>query len=488
MIRNLSLFSQCVIDGSIRLQGNDNVGAVNSAGTIIWTQPNDFFLTAGTIAGGTLIATGSTSNGLTTTYTRLDLKSGSGYSNADSLDEYFSVVNPRNPMSGFMRVLHDGSRFVALAFTGTISISTDGTNWQSRSTGSTMPLRDLAYGAGTWLAVGDANTLLSSTDLITWTSRASGIGALQNYGLTSAAFFNGKFYVTNMMWTVARSLTSTAATWETMTTAPALNTNFLRTLNGKLYYSGKTLYGSNGLLYYMDDGSEFTEITLPGGSYPTISSMAFGAGKVLMNTGASYFTSTDGTEFTKVTSPINFGFIGFDGSKFVGRGLSGTSAGFRYLTNAGTWTTGDADALTGVVDMASFGGTIVGVGAKGKKSTDGINWTNVTTSAVAPGGTGTVGDRIVYGNGVYILHGAAGSNYVTRDGMNWTAAPAKSALVFGSGVFVSTTAYSVNGTDWIPINYGLSLGETVTRIVFDGTQFLASTSQGRALVSAEGAT
>jgi hypothetical protein len=64
--------------------------------------------------------------------------------------------------------------FVAVGELGTILTSTDGTNWITRSSGTAFNLHDCAYGAGKYIAIGEFGTVLTSTDLVAWTPQFAG--------------------------------------------------------------------------------------------------------------------------------------------------------------------------------------------------------------------------------------------------------------------------------------------------------------------------
>lgn len=94
-------------------------------------------------------------------------------------------------------IVHNDSLFVAVGsnydfgtarWTGTIYTSPDGTTWTRRLlTGA--ELRDVAYGNGNLIAVGDAGTVWSSSDGTNWTQIATGTSS----DLLSVAFGGGVF-------------------------------------------------------------------------------------------------------------------------------------------------------------------------------------------------------------------------------------------------------------------------------------------------------
>jgi photosystem II stability/assembly factor-like uncharacterized protein len=65
---------------------------------------------------------------------------------------------------------YGGGTFVAVGDRGTIITSPSGitSSWTIRASGTTNPLRSVTYGNGVYVAVGDSGTLLTSGDAVTW--------------------------------------------------------------------------------------------------------------------------------------------------------------------------------------------------------------------------------------------------------------------------------------------------------------------------------
>ena len=96
--------------------------------------------------------------------------------------------NATNILTG---VGHDGdSRWVVVGYNGTILTSTDGETWTAvvddkgtpadtsdDTNWTTNHLDNVAYGNNTWVAVGNAGTILTSTDGQTWEAQRSGTSA-----------------------------------------------------------------------------------------------------------------------------------------------------------------------------------------------------------------------------------------------------------------------------------------------------------------------
>jgi hypothetical protein len=63
---------------------------------------------------------------------------------------------------------------VAVGEAGTILTSSNGTSWISRTSGGSWYKNDVNYGNSKFVTVGEQGTILTSSDGITWTSRISG--------------------------------------------------------------------------------------------------------------------------------------------------------------------------------------------------------------------------------------------------------------------------------------------------------------------------
>ena len=83
---------------------------------------------------------------------------------ADPLDNW----HWRNPLpqgNTLKGIAYGNGTFVAVGESGTILTSTDGTTWTSRTSGTTYGLNSVTYGSGTFVTVGDNGTILQSDPL-----------------------------------------------------------------------------------------------------------------------------------------------------------------------------------------------------------------------------------------------------------------------------------------------------------------------------------
>ena len=202
-------------------------------------------------------------------------------------------------------------------------MSNDGRQWTNFSSGVTAPLRDITYGSGVFLAVGDNGSLVTSKDGNTWLVRDSGTSS----SLYSATYGNGIFVVSGGDGTV---LTST---------------------NG----IGWTV-GTSGT------GTGFSGMAYGGGLFVGVGSGSWA------NATTSILTSTNGLDWASVSSSATAGWLV---RVCHGRGIFtavGYNGAMMTSTNGLNWVnrnSGTSTPLTGVAYGDStfltvgFGGTIL---------------------------------------------------------------------------------------------------------------------------------
>ncbi|MBT4661722.1 MAG: hypothetical protein HOC18_07460, partial [Candidatus Marinimicrobia bacterium] len=71
-------------------------------------------------------------------------------------------------------ITYGNSTYVAVGDAGTILTSSDLATWTLRTSGTTKRLSGVTHSNNTFIAVGDSGTILTSSDGISWTSRTSG--------------------------------------------------------------------------------------------------------------------------------------------------------------------------------------------------------------------------------------------------------------------------------------------------------------------------
>lgn len=170
----------------------------------------------------------------------------------------------------------------------------------------------------------------------------------------------------------------------------------------------------------------------------------------------------------------------YTGDKFVAVGdnrASGESGSIFYSTDGIHWSQGTTSAELPLTTwgFAVGNGKIIGVGSGNPStiiiSTDGITWNVISNLSSLQ-----YMSKIVYGNGVFLMSGNSGFT-VSEDGENWTQ-PQKPfsglyALTYGKGLFVASfkgfIAYSTDGLQWSTSSPPSSLSDPYALAYGNGT-------------------
>ncbi len=182
------------------------------------------------------------------------------------------------------------------------------------------------------------------------------------------------------------------------------------------------------------------------------------------------FVSTNGINWTGYPGPITYSYYGFYcfnvirflNGKFYG---AGRMTAPYYSTDGINWTQGSTSFNSILSDIAYGNGIYIAVNLgvisgtnivstnQYLRSTDGINWSTYTLP------NNTTNPSCVFGNGRFVVFDGS-VTYVSTDGINWTSATLPSyinngglyQISFGNGVFSVFSSYSVDGLNWNQIN------------------------------------
>src|SRR5437773_5942940 len=120
-------------------------------------------------------------------------------SHTNPIHSCHKIVDPKATFTGkiaqrsFPIISYHGSLgllivcYILASLPRTIAAGLD--TWNQRSSGASVQLSDIAYGAGIFVVVGDSGTILTSSDGATWFPRNSGT----SYHLGGITFGNGLF-------------------------------------------------------------------------------------------------------------------------------------------------------------------------------------------------------------------------------------------------------------------------------------------------------
>lgn len=481
--------------------------AVSSDG-ITWTSPSasPFVSSRNTIAygNGVFVAAG---NGST------------GYISSDG-ESWTTVV-----MNGFsgkdvksVRYIND--RFIAVGTGGGLSYGSNGTIWQSGSSGTTWELRDVAYGNGVYVAVGTAasvggvpiNNILSSTDGVSFTARSN-----TSSSLNSIVYAQDEFVAISSS-VVAKS--TDGITWTTLSfsnngtqsragTAENIggkvwipgggngttitSTNFVDgaqagtdQIAAAAYGNGTYIIGNNaGVIRSSTDGLSWTERvhSFQSTTWPLLSATFGPSGFLVTTKGSPLATSPDGITWTERSVGFTSG-TDLVKSAAYGNGLyviATTTGKIATSPNGISWTTRTSGVSTEIfscryINDRFFYTTGSATGRLGI-SYNGSNWSNIVLPFTADS------FDIAYGNGKYVIVSSSGAIYVTDNPygawervLSGTTSDIYSVEFIG-GVFVGVGASTVTSEDGINWSSSQS-GATLRRIVPTDSGYLATGDSG----------
>jgi hypothetical protein len=298
------------------------------------------------------------------------------------------VTAANNPFTNTIDAIAYGNgKFVAVGEYGKMAYSTNGVGWtEPTNSVFTSNIHAIAYGNGTFVACDDYNMSYSSDGGVSWSPLTSSTLGNQVHGIAYGA---GKFVAVANNARMAKS--SDGATWTAITSHP-----FTSHICAIVYANGKFIAGgSNGKIAYSSDGDTwYDDITWTGATgnpfgTDQIKAIAYGDGKFVAGGGHSGTSgeagkmalSTDGVTWTAVTSST------FSGSQISAIAYGETAAGNgKFVAGGGNYPIG------GTTFFSAW-------------STDGINWTSIST--------GLNVHAIAYGNGRFVAggHGSFPAGY-----------------------------------------------------------------------------
>ncbi len=288
-------------------------------------------------------------------------------------DGPFSWIERDSGISNSLAAIAYGNgSFVAVGEFGTILTSSDGRVWSPQSSGTTNLLLAVTCANGLWVAVGLCGTILTSSNAVSWVAQDS--GTTQN--LSGVTFGNGVFVTVAGLW----------------------------------YHPGSLV----DAILTSSDGIAWTNQPLGAHNYYGLSDVTFGKDVfVAVGAAGAILTSGNGITWIDRGKPVPLGSlwgITYGNGRFVAVGRGGDQ--FCYL-----------EAVT---------------------SADAVHWDRSQFGSTRTN-SGTCAEGIAYGNGFFVAVGLYGI-YVSLDGIEWTRARVPPGLhgfqflggvAFGNGSFVA---------------------------------------------------
>lgn len=385
------------------------------------------------------------------------------------------------------------SEAIALAVgdNGTVVKSTDGSSW-STVTGQTANFRDITYGLGTFVAVGELNGdafLATSTDGTVWQVRDAGTTA----PLNSIAFLGSTFVAVGESGVVSRS--TNAVQWTAGNIGE--NANIVSVAPGSSQFIAVSSASSGTRIFTSQSGASWAGSAAPTSVDGVIfSSIAYLDNNYLITADQGYIlTSANAVTWTPrfVQENIDANYTSVVGStrgwNVIGRGGK-IYFSFSGLTGWGSFNQGPNGNYN---DLMLSGGYYVAVGENGNVagSVNGTTWVNRSSN------TSENLNGLTIGGDWWVMVGDNGSIFVSlQTGDNWLSrtSPVSTDLLtasYGSNRFyaggkdgVMVVSTSPSAIIWSTANSSTS--DDIVSMEFLESRFLAGTSDGSILLNTNG--
>ena len=402
-------------------------------------------------------------------------------SGADPLDHWY-WRNPLPQGNTLEAITYGNGTFVAVGDHGTIITSPNAEQWTVRNSGTIKALLGVTYGNGTFVAVGELGTVLTSSNGINWTVRNSGV--LND--LDRVTYGNGIFVAVGILGAVLTS--PNGIDW---TTRNSGTNSHLRSL---IYNEGIFVaVGNDGTILTSPNGEEWTvrdsdiTQTLQGITYWNGSFWAVGSFSGVL-------TSTDGMNWRTVETSnaliLEDVVSGNDTIVAVGSGST------ILISSDGTnWVDRSSEASHALFGVTYANGVFVAVGYRGTilTSSDGIEWTEKNS--------GTINglNDVIYVNGTFVAVGLLDTILTSSDGVGWVSRNPGSpsplspnyflGIAYGGNIFVAVGESGViqtspDGIDWTKRVSGTTRG--LRGITYANGLFVAVGELGTVLTSSGG--
>ena len=301
-------------------------------------------------------------------------------------------------------VAYGNGTFVAVSSTGSgnrVMTSTDGLTWTSRASASDSNWQAVTYGNGLFVAVG-TNAVMTSPDGITWTARTAVNGSWD-----SVAGCGNMFVAVSSVTSPYVMSSPDGITWTQRTPAFGWDHQQVACRETPLVFVssshlGRVWYSLDGITWSQGSQGHIVHIHAKAfGSVSGTGTFSWLEYNDYDNNQSSGSVSTNGTSFTSTggnTVVNGWNSMTFGNSKFVAVAQSGSNTRAAYSTNGSTWTLGSGIPANSWESVAYGNGTFVavantGTGNRVATSTDGINWSSqslvVTTTTTTPPATTT---------------------------------------------------------------------------------------------------
>jgi len=204
-------------------------------------------------------------------------------------------------------------KYIVIGDAGTILSSTDATSWNNENSGTANGLRSVLFAGGQFVATGQTGTILTSSDGASWVARSSGVDK----------FISGIAYGAGLYVAVGGSGTIlTSADGITWSPADSGTSRFLQKIR---FFAGKFIaVGSGGTIRTSDNGTDWSVATI--GRTEILTAVThFGGSWYIAGQAGLLLKSTDGIDWEQVASGTNVWIRAFasDGDRLIAVGEEG---------------------------------------------------------------------------------------------------------------------------------------------------------------------
>jgi photosystem II stability/assembly factor-like uncharacterized protein len=353
--------------------------------------------------------------------------------------------------NGLNYLIFEEGNFIVVGNAGTIQTSADGITWTSTVSGTTSDLYRIYHFNGKFFILGKTKTFIGSDDGLTWSNIVLNVGPV-NDDLNSMAYGNGVYIISSRgggLNNIYRSATGLSNSWSFASEPMGFNSiNRVQFLNDKFFafHSGNDMFSStNGITWTKFSAS--TMLTQPDGTV-----IPWGTGHQIFNglwDGTNYkffgssafykgygsnFTSSDGVNFTLENKSA---YIVPQQSEYINglylvlgnEGIVSSTDGVVYKHSGGSFT----EVVKTSNKYVAIG--LVGSSASIYSSTDFQNWTDRSPGIFREMYTVGANGSVLIAGGYYSLLKS------TDEGDSWTSildGPKNSyyAIAYGEGKFV----------------------------------------------------
>ena len=349
--------------------------------------------------------------------------------------------------------------FVAVGGTTNSEIltSSDGILWTPQPAPGGNPLKAVAWGANTFVAVGEQGAILASTNGLVWTQRPTGVlNTLFAVTATSTDFdvLSGTPPLFVGVGEQGALLTSPdGLSWSIRNSGTLVDLYCVASVGTRVAAASLVAAGAHGTAVVSSDGANWAAATLPTSRdlYAAVGAGALGNGAVgqyaVAGSAGAFLTSIDGSAWSLPASGTiaNLrGLLPLSG-EFLAVGDGGAiRCGLAFLTR-------DSHVSADLHAVAWGKGTYVAVGDSGTivSSANGGAW------AAAQLGTNNL-YSVAYGDGRFVAVGAGRAVLVSTNGRDWAATavlvPPEAGyfvlekVAYGNRSFVASGYYYIPGT------------------------------------------